>query len=602
MSAEEILKCDERIHCIFYFFSAHGIKENDIDFLSHFSGIVPIIPVVAKADTMTLSERNAFLYQMNQAIRRLSEAAGSSVVYDFSSENNFEVVSSPSKSVEIENGHMNQLEAPQSQRSSIYGAGSMETMGDSNLNRSETESDPISTIKRKTSGLPVPMTLSAKADRGIALAASGFMIHNTQCRPSPEFIALFPHVDDFDASTTSTLFDESRPLERRDSLCSLDSNEELNDSSHSHTLSNRDRSNKFSPTISPNNDQSQGSYYAETSHVTDRAEFANMQRSGSDMERGDSDLDNLFDQETFVNVGKALSNNTHEHFDFGRISGDSDYEGTSVNNMMESAVFVSVITESYSHEDYETERSLPPEHHNTPVSTCTYDDSNTLVSTAEMMEVKLPGALICKLVTHEVCDLIVNPGEKAACRIVSKIVCEHFVPQNSKIDDEVDDSGNINLAAQSNGEFPGDNRGGSECTSMDTDRMDQVAQVAKDNVSICTKRVPHPCIGSYFQRNTENHEGVYEVNALMAGEDPNVGLVLHCDTEANDNTGLRMKRIDGDLGSRIPDSDTITMDSNGVHSNPNIFAIICKESQSDGGVAFGFSDVTRLQYLLFEGT
>ena len=601
MSTEEILKCDERIHCIFYFFSAHGIKESDISFLSDFSGIVPIIPVFAKADTLNPSERNAFLFQMNQAIMRLSEAAGSSVVYDFELKSSCKVVSPTSKINEIDISH--QFEASQSQTSSILGheAESMDTMGDSNMNRSETESDPSYITRSKISGFPAAMTLSAKADRGIALAASGFMIHSTQCRPSPEFIALFPNVDDFDVSTTSTLFDDNRPLERRDSLCSLDSNEDLNDSSHSHTLSNRYRSNKFSPTISPSHDQRQGSYYAETSQDIDRTKSGSIHRIGSDVERGDSDLDNFFDQETFVNVGKALSNNTHEHFDFGRISGDSDYEGTSGNNMMESAIFVSVNTENYSED--ESEKPLSAKRDNTPVSTFAYDDSNTLVSAAEIMQVKPPGALICKLVAHEVCDLIANPGEKAACRIVSKIVCEHFVSENSKIDIELNDSGNTDLASQTSVESLGDCRGGSECTSTDTDRMDPAAQVGKNDISIYINSNPDSRIASYFQCNTGNHEGAYKDVVSMAGEDHGEGVELYCNTEANEKVGLCMKRIDGDLGSLIPDSDAIKIqDANEIHRYPNIFSMTCKESQSDGGVAVGLSDVARLRHLLFEGT
>ena len=607
MSPEDINRCDERIHCVFYFFSAHSMKEIDIKFLAKVSGIVPIIPVVAKADTMNLLERNSYLNQMNQAIRRLSNAAGSSVIYDFESRNKIEAIDlspQPFKNLSICDTRT-QLEASQSRTSSTYGAGSMETMGESIINGSEIESND-----NTTSAFPLSLSLSAKADRGIALVASGFMTHSPQCRPSPEFVALFPNVDDFDNSTTTTLFDENNLPIRRDSICSLDSNEGLGDSNQS----NRDRSNTFSAAISSDNDHEQGSYCAGTSEDVHLSKSHSSETS--DKDRGDSDQENFFDQETFVNIGKALSNNAHEHFDFGPISGDSDYEEPHRDNMMESAVFVIVRTESGSYDYLESEKSLSPEGDVTVVDN---NNNDALTSTANSITLKPSAALICKLVSHEVCDLIANPGEKAVCRIVSKIVCEHLPPENSEIDAKRREGGETQ-STESLGHY----RGGSGRTSTDTDCIDSAADIAEDDVSIHTQRNRLSRIGSYFQGRKEEPEEVSGSEEEMAVGDQKVGVLANFTIGADDEAGLRMKRnykshVDGNLGSSIPDLDAMEIDVNGVHRFPNIFSIICKENQSNNGmsdwgvnrmshssrnlaVAVGLSDVSKLQYLLFEGT
>uniref|UniRef100_A0A6I8PTP5 Septin 5 n=1 Tax=Xenopus tropicalis TaxID=8364 RepID=A0A6I8PTP5_XENTR len=51
---------DNRVHCCFYFISpfGHGLKPLDVEFMKALHGKVNIVPVIAKADTLTLKERD----------------------------------------------------------------------------------------------------------------------------------------------------------------------------------------------------------------------------------------------------------------------------------------------------------------------------------------------------------------------------------------------------------------------------------------------------------------------------------------------------------------------------------------------------------------
>mmetsp|Transcript_6663 Transcript_6663/g.16127 ORF Transcript_6663/g.16127 Transcript_6663/m.16127 type:complete len:409 (-) Transcript_6663:122-1348(-) len=51
---------DNRVHCCLYFIGAHRLKGIDVQFMKELQKHVPIIPVIAKADTMTIAERDAF--------------------------------------------------------------------------------------------------------------------------------------------------------------------------------------------------------------------------------------------------------------------------------------------------------------------------------------------------------------------------------------------------------------------------------------------------------------------------------------------------------------------------------------------------------------
>ncbi|XP_058529634.1 neuronal-specific septin-3 isoform X2 [Ochotona princeps] len=65
---------DTRVHCCLYFISptGHSLRPLDLEFMKHLSKVVNIIPVIAKADTMTLDEKSEF----KQRVRKELEVHG----------------------------------------------------------------------------------------------------------------------------------------------------------------------------------------------------------------------------------------------------------------------------------------------------------------------------------------------------------------------------------------------------------------------------------------------------------------------------------------------------------------------------------------------
>uniref|UniRef100_A0A7N6BXC0 Neuronal-specific septin-3 n=1 Tax=Anabas testudineus TaxID=64144 RepID=A0A7N6BXC0_ANATE len=65
---------DTRVHCCLYFISptGHSLRQLDIEFMRRLSHSVNIIPVIAKADTMTIEERQEF----KQRVRKELEMSG----------------------------------------------------------------------------------------------------------------------------------------------------------------------------------------------------------------------------------------------------------------------------------------------------------------------------------------------------------------------------------------------------------------------------------------------------------------------------------------------------------------------------------------------
>jgi len=62
---------DERIHVCLYFLNSHRMKDIDLLFIEQLSDLVPIVPVVAKADTMTIQERVLHLTEVKILLRSL---------------------------------------------------------------------------------------------------------------------------------------------------------------------------------------------------------------------------------------------------------------------------------------------------------------------------------------------------------------------------------------------------------------------------------------------------------------------------------------------------------------------------------------------------
>ncbi|XP_060754885.1 neuronal-specific septin-3 isoform X3 [Neoarius graeffei] len=65
---------DTRVHCCLYFISptGHSLRQLDIEFMKHLSRVVNIIPVIAKADTLTPEEKTEF----KQRVRKELEVCG----------------------------------------------------------------------------------------------------------------------------------------------------------------------------------------------------------------------------------------------------------------------------------------------------------------------------------------------------------------------------------------------------------------------------------------------------------------------------------------------------------------------------------------------
>lgn len=61
---------DSRVHCCLYFIapSGHGLKPLDVEFMQRLCDKVNIIPVIAKADTMTPEEVALFKKQVSAAL------------------------------------------------------------------------------------------------------------------------------------------------------------------------------------------------------------------------------------------------------------------------------------------------------------------------------------------------------------------------------------------------------------------------------------------------------------------------------------------------------------------------------------------------------
>ncbi|XP_072320291.1 neuronal-specific septin-3-like, partial [Eucyclogobius newberryi] len=59
---------DTRVHCCVYFLppTGHRLRAIDVELLKHLGSIVSIVPVIAKADTLTLEERLDFKHRIRQ--------------------------------------------------------------------------------------------------------------------------------------------------------------------------------------------------------------------------------------------------------------------------------------------------------------------------------------------------------------------------------------------------------------------------------------------------------------------------------------------------------------------------------------------------------
>jgi len=60
---------DSIVTCCLYFIAPHRLKDNDVAFMKEVSKLLPIVPVIAKADTMTKQETTDFRKQVSEKMR-----------------------------------------------------------------------------------------------------------------------------------------------------------------------------------------------------------------------------------------------------------------------------------------------------------------------------------------------------------------------------------------------------------------------------------------------------------------------------------------------------------------------------------------------------
>lgn len=79
---------DTRVHCCVYFVppTGHWLRPLDIEFMNRLAKIVNIVPVIAKADTLTLDERRDFKQRIRQDLRNYSICVYPQTEFDEDSE------------------------------------------------------------------------------------------------------------------------------------------------------------------------------------------------------------------------------------------------------------------------------------------------------------------------------------------------------------------------------------------------------------------------------------------------------------------------------------------------------------------------------------
>lgn len=65
---------DTRIHCALFFINptGHSLRAIDIIVMKKLSEVVNVVPVIAKADSLTFEEREAFKHKVEEAVSAIS--------------------------------------------------------------------------------------------------------------------------------------------------------------------------------------------------------------------------------------------------------------------------------------------------------------------------------------------------------------------------------------------------------------------------------------------------------------------------------------------------------------------------------------------------
>jgi len=81
-TARSLTMEDDRVHLCFYFIAPHRLKKTDLEFMKTLAPLVNLVPIIAKADSMTIEEKEEFELQIR---RRLIGAGITS--YSFNGQN-----------------------------------------------------------------------------------------------------------------------------------------------------------------------------------------------------------------------------------------------------------------------------------------------------------------------------------------------------------------------------------------------------------------------------------------------------------------------------------------------------------------------------------
>lgn len=77
---------DPRVDVCLYFISPHRIKSADVEFMAKLSAVVPVLPILAKADSMTKPELKTFRKTVRDALETASKSHSRDIMYHFSDE------------------------------------------------------------------------------------------------------------------------------------------------------------------------------------------------------------------------------------------------------------------------------------------------------------------------------------------------------------------------------------------------------------------------------------------------------------------------------------------------------------------------------------
>jgi Septin len=423
MSAEEILQEDNRIHCVFYFFAAHTMKEIDLSFLSKLSGLVPIIPVVAKADTMTTDERNLYLSEVHNTIEEMSRSLGTPITYNFSKgRNEIDGISSimgstsPPRNTNAQNVKATRNDRHQNQNAT------MRVTSDSREISAQTSVDNSFEMEDSSD-------YEDSVTKSIELESTDYRQMSSQSTP----------LRDADMSART---DDEPSLYRRRGLSlplSLLENSEFGDNTNPVPSLEKSVSS-----ISPSRDEYASISFPlskeNTNQLSDRNSRLNNENHSTD---DDSHLETIFDRETFVNIGRALSDpviysenqssGSTEMEIFGYLtlspSTSEDFEESAESQgiMMDSAVLIGLPydadNDSINTSDSSAEMLLPGFDGGLSSSTGLSAHANPVPVPIEK--------LVCKIVSNKVCNHISDDKERAVCHLATKIVCEHIVSSES---------------------------------------------------------------------------------------------------------------------------------------------------------------------------